>query len=219
MELNVFFILTFLTIAQCKLITLSCIQIRAFVDGHNSRRLLLAQGKVPGQPAASEMNSVVWDEELHVKASRWAIQNYNYHNPDRNTISGRFTTGENLYWYSTTNSKYELDPNNPLESWFSEHVNFTFGPLHAHDFDISNNYDIGHYTQMIWSDSVYIGCAISQTFKNGWNKFFVVCNYGPGGNYIKEKPYKTSIGSSGKLKCGAKDCNHPYGRKCKKINT
>ncbi|CAD0197473.1 unnamed protein product [Chrysodeixis includens] len=219
MELKVFFILTFLTIAQCKLLSLTCEQIRTFVDGHNSRRLLLAQGKVPGQPAAGEMKSMVWDKELHDKAAKWAIANHHNHNPDKNIPSGRFSTGENLYWYSTTNTKHVLNPDSALQSWFSEHVNYTFGPLKHSDFDHSKNYQIGHYTQMAWSDSVYVGCAISQTIKNGWKKFFVVCNYGPAGNYINEKPYKTSGGPSRKLKCGAKDCSHPYGSKCTKTKT
>ncbi|XP_026737612.1 venom allergen 5-like [Trichoplusia ni] len=214
MELKVIFLLTFLTIAQCQLIPLSCAQIRAFVDGHNSRRLLLAQGRVPGQPAASKMNIVLWDEELHVKAAKWALSNKNFHNPDKHIPSGRFTTGENLYWYYTTDSKYNLNPDMALESWFGEHANFTYGPLQESDFDNSKNYQIGHYTQMAWSDSIYIGCAISQTRKNRWNNFYVVCNYGPGGNYVNETPYETSADSNGKLYCGTKDCSQPYGPKC-----
>lgn len=43
----------------CLVLDLSCKQIRAFVDGHNSRRLSLAKGTVSNQPAASEMKYMV----------------------------------------------------------------------------------------------------------------------------------------------------------------
>lgn len=35
-----------------------------------------------------------------------------------------------------------------LESWFSEHVNFTHGPLQKSHFDKSKSHKIGHYTQV-----------------------------------------------------------------------
>ncbi|KAJ8733231.1 hypothetical protein PYW08_001529 [Mythimna loreyi] len=215
MELKILFVLTCITAVQCKLISLSCGQIRAFVDGHNTRRLLIARGKVPGQPAASEMKMMTWDEELAAKASQWAKKNLHQHNPDKSVGSNRFTAGENLYWYSTTNPKYVLQPDSAVNSWFSENVNYTYAPLQMSDFQ--KDYDIGHYTQMVWSDSIYLGCAMSQTLKNGWNKYFVVCNYGPGGNYLGQKPYKESYGRSNKLVCSNKSkCDRPYGTKCKK---
>lgn len=64
------------------------------------------------------------------------------------SASGRFKTGENLYWYYTTDSKYNLNPDMALESWFGENANFTYGPLQESDFDNSKNYQIGHYTQV-----------------------------------------------------------------------
>ncbi|KAJ8733234.1 hypothetical protein PYW08_001532 [Mythimna loreyi] len=200
-----------------KVISLSCEQVRAFVDGHNARRYRIARGEVAGQPAASDMNMMVWDEELSAKASRWVKKNLHKHNPDKSVRSKRFTVGENMYRYSTTNPKYVLQPDSALESWFNEHVNYTFGPIQMSDFQ--KDYQIGHYTQMVWSKSVYIGCAISQTFKNGWNKFFVVCNYGPAGNFLGQKPYSESSGRSNKLICDAElndKCDSPYGSKCDK---
>ncbi|XP_062019516.1 pathogenesis-related leaf protein 6-like [Rosa rugosa] len=43
-----------------------------------------------------------------------------------------------------------------------------------------------HYTQVVWRDSVRLGCARAKC-KNGW--VFVICNYDPPGNYIGERPY------------------------------
>lgn len=197
---------------------LSCEQIRAFVDGHNMRRLKVAKGEVANQPAASEMKFMLWDDELAEKAAQWAAQNGQGHNPDKTIPSGRFTTGENLYWYSAMNSNQELNVDNALESWFDEHKMFKYNQIESSDFDGSKSYQIGHYTQMVWSETVLVGCAVSKTKEGDWDNFLVVCNYGPAGNFMGEYPYKT--GSSSDLVCDCKkydescDCNKPYGKKC-----
>ncbi|KAI8424435.1 hypothetical protein MSG28_002927 [Choristoneura fumiferana] len=187
------FLLVIVGFAHSKLIDLSCRQIHTFVDGHNSRRLKVAKGEVYGQPAASKMKSVIWDEELAAKAAHWAAKNPNGHNPDR-------TVGENIYWYSTTASSYKLNADDALEAWFDEHKDFYFGAIKPEDFGGSKQ--IGHYTQMIWSDSTHVGCGIAQSHDGAWNKFTVVCNYGPPGNYIGQHPYRTDGYGSGKLVCG-----------------
>ncbi|XP_010500562.1 PREDICTED: pathogenesis-related leaf protein 6-like [Camelina sativa] len=43
-----------------------------------------------------------------------------------------------------------------------------------------------HYTQVVWRESVKIGCARVQC-TNGW--WFVSCNYDAPGNWIGEYPY------------------------------
>lgn len=57
---------------------------------------------------------------------------------------------------------------------------------------------VGHYTQMLWSETTEIGCAAgyytthtkygNRTKK--WHHLLLVCNYGPGGNYISLPVYK-----------------------------
>ncbi|KAE8008206.1 hypothetical protein FH972_004743 [Carpinus fangiana] len=44
----------------------------------------------------------------------------------------------------------------------------------------------GHYTQVVWRDTKYLGCARVKC-KNGW--MFVICSYDPPGNYEGESPY------------------------------
>ncbi|XP_010525646.1 PREDICTED: pathogenesis-related leaf protein 6-like [Tarenaya hassleriana] len=43
-----------------------------------------------------------------------------------------------------------------------------------------------HYTQVVWRDSVRLGCARVQCIDGYW---FVTCNYDPPGNYVGERPY------------------------------
>ncbi|XP_047984121.1 scoloptoxin SSD976-like [Leguminivora glycinivorella] len=198
-------------IAQCKLLSLSCQQIHQFVDGHNSRRLEVANGKTPGQPSAEKMKSMIWDEELATKAANWASTNPSGHNPDRTVGSGKYQTGENLYWYMTSDKSYKLNVDNALKSWFEEYKDYTYSPMKGSDF--TGKKQIGHYTQMVWSDSTHVGCAVAQNHDGHWNKFTVVCNYGPAGNWMGQVPYKSGHGT-GKLVCGAGDCSRQYGSKC-----
>ncbi|CAD5315104.1 unnamed protein product [Arabidopsis thaliana] len=43
-----------------------------------------------------------------------------------------------------------------------------------------------HYTQVVWRDSVKIGCARVQCTNTWW---FVSCNYNSPGNWVGEYPY------------------------------
>uniref|UniRef100_A0A7N0R8T4 SCP domain-containing protein n=1 Tax=Kalanchoe fedtschenkoi TaxID=63787 RepID=A0A7N0R8T4_KALFE len=44
----------------------------------------------------------------------------------------------------------------------------------------------GHYTQVVWANSVKLGCGRAQC-ADGW--WFVTCSYDPPGNYIGQWPY------------------------------
>ncbi|KPI91338.1 Venom allergen 5.02 [Papilio xuthus] len=216
MNFNIILLFAICGFTQAKLINLSCKQIRAFVDGHNARRLQLVKGQVPGQPPASDMKLMMWDNELEAKAAKWASRNNFAHNPDKTIGSRRFHTGENLYWYATTDLTHKLDVESSLKSWFDEHRNYSYGPLTMRDFNRSTKKQIGHYTQMAWANTIYVGCAISQYTKNNFKEFLVVCNYGPGGNYIGQKPYESRRrrGGTNALACGAKNCSQRYGDRC-----
>lgn len=58
------------------------------------------------------------------------------------------------------------------------------------DYDHHSNqcvHDVcGHYTQIVWRDSVHLGCARAKC-NNGW--VFVICSYSPPGNIIGQRPF------------------------------
>ncbi|KAJ2940052.1 hypothetical protein O0L34_g14086 [Tuta absoluta] len=205
-----FFVVFCFAFIEAKLWHINCNHVRQFVDGHNSRRLLVAQGRVPNQPPADAMFSVVWDEELATKAAKWAAQNKFDHNPNRNIPSNKFRTGENLYIYSTTKKDYKFKLDDALEAWFEEHKHYKYRAMSMRDF---MGEEVGHYTQMVWSRTVYIGCAVSEFREGPWNKFLVVCNYGPSGNVLTQKPYEAGKGKNS-LFCKPDTCSQPYGSKC-----
>ncbi|KAI3525509.1 hypothetical protein L1887_04352 [Cichorium endivia] len=50
----------------------------------------------------------------------------------------------------------------------------------------------GHYTQVVWSDSVRLGCARVHCDNSAW---FVTCNYDPPGNYVGSGPGLGIVGA------------------------
>jgi len=56
---------------------------------------------------------------------------------------------------------------------------------HGAALNSSNWYPSGHYTQMVWKTTRYIGCAKAECRGN----VIVVCNYDPPGNVLGQKPY------------------------------
>ena len=80
--------------------------------------------------------------------------------------------GENLYYISGTN-KYE--PPDATRLWYEE--------IKDYDFETGKSINgnmIGHFTQVVWTDTKEIGVGI--TCKNKY--CVVVANYFPAGNYI-----------------------------------
>ncbi|KAL3843831.1 hypothetical protein ACJIZ3_001234 [Penstemon smallii] len=57
-------------------------------------------------------------------------------------------------------------------------------------YDPSSNTCVGgecrHYTQVVWRNSVRLGCARGRCSNGSW---FISCNYDPPGNFIGQRPY------------------------------
>ncbi|XP_057685541.1 peptidase inhibitor 16-like [Corythoichthys intestinalis] len=140
------------------------------VELHNHYR-----GQV--SPTASAMLPLKWDPTLKVLAEGYAAKCIWNHNPDLED------TGENLYASTGT-----LDLRAAMEKWFLEHLNYDF-----QNNSCDEDKMCGHYTQMVWSDTHAVGCAVHQcsTMEGlDWEKIsFLVCNYYPAGNYDNERPY------------------------------
>ena len=104
----------------------------------------------------------------------------------------RLKQGENLYttmYYviDDNGEKYFFDQTNYLLdasiSWLDEKNDYTYAKIGNRKNNFSK---IGHYTQMIWSDTKEIGIAYSKS-KSG--NVYVVARYFPQGNWTGEYPY------------------------------
>jgi len=153
-------------------------QINAFVDAHNQAR----SGPL-NPPPSPALPPVSWDPILADSAYNYAIKCQGSmgllsHNANRSTdyqaLGGSGYVGENIYGTSGT-----ATPADAVTLWMDEASSYDYA---------TNSGNAGHYTQVVWRDSVRIGCAIvdcpALTYHNT-----VICDYAPGGNISGQKPY------------------------------
>ncbi|XP_010068342.2 basic form of pathogenesis-related protein 1 [Eucalyptus grandis] len=116
--------------------------------------------------------NVTWDNALATYAQSYANQRVG----DCSLVHSNGPYGENLAkGTSTFTGTYAVS------LWVAEKQNYNYNTNTC-----SSGCDCLHYTQMVWRDSVRVGCARVQC-NNGW--WYVVCNYDPPGNYEGELPY------------------------------
>lgn len=96
--------------------------------------------------------------------------------------------GENLYWQQGLS----VTPEDVVASWYEEVECYTYGTFMGTDACDSacvaaqNSSGCGHYTQVVWRDTVHVGCGMA-TCDSGAEIW--TCNYDPPGNYLGENPY------------------------------
>ncbi|XP_061181190.1 GLIPR1-like protein 1 [Saccostrea echinata] len=68
----------------------------------------------------------------------------------------------------------------------AEAVNWWYAEVSKYNYNANSCSGVcGHYTQVVWANSEYLGCA-----KQRCSNFYIyVCNYGPGGNISGRRPY------------------------------
>lgn len=83
--------------------------------------------------------------------------------------------GENLAWGSG-----DLSGTAAVNMWVAE----------KSKYDYNANSCVGgecrHYTQVVWTNSVRLGCAKVRCNSGGT---IISCNYDPPGNYVNQRPY------------------------------
>jgi pathogenesis-related protein 1 len=112
-----------------------------------------------------------WSDDLATRAQQWAttLIEHGMYAPRHD---GRF--GENLFEISRGSAK----PFQVVSAWASEAANYN----HRTN---SCNARCGHYTQVVWRSTRWVGCGVAGNAKREvW-----VCNYAPYGNTIGERPY------------------------------
>lgn len=87
--------------------------------------------------------------------------------------------GENLAWGSP-----DLTATAAVDMWIDEIQNYDYNSNSCF------NGECLHYTQVVWRDSVRLGCARVRC--NDGRSTIVSCNYDPPGNFIGERPFENS---------------------------
>merc|ERR1712055_307662 len=163
----------------------------AVLAKHNELRRKVAKGEEAGQPGASNMRELVWDEELEAIAQRWADQCTLGHYKDpkepfknsRALLDGT-PAGQNLAWSQASaqlNEDQLMEQNvGAVQGWYDEVSKFNSAGIDAFSFSRAT----GHYTQLVWAETDRLGCGTVhyKDDSNGVLTNFVVCNYAVAGN-------------------------------------
>ncbi|GMY38833.1 pathogenesis-related protein 1-like [Fagus crenata] len=130
-----------------------------YLTAHNAAR---AEVGVP---------ALTWDDTVASYAQNYANQRIG----DCNLVHSGGPYGENL-----AGSSGDLTGTDAVNLWVGEKPNY----------DYNSNSCVGgeclHYTQVVWRNSVRLGCAKVRCNSGGT---FIGCNYDPPGNYVGQKPY------------------------------
>ncbi|CAG9765267.1 unnamed protein product [Ceutorhynchus assimilis] len=159
---------------------------KQIVELHNSYRSLITNNVVVDQPCGINLKQMKWDKTLAESAQKIADTTIYKHVRVADT---RWAVGQNLF----LNMASGYIPGTPswgqaLKSWWDEHEEYTYGKC-------CKNTASGHYTQMVWWNSEYVGCGYTYfctADKSFPYRKFYICNYGPAGNLVGAKPYKTN---------------------------
>ncbi|XP_044731398.1 venom allergen 3-like [Chrysoperla carnea] len=165
-------------------IPLSGNQKNQLLNKHNELRNRVAKGNQNGQPSASNMYELVWDDELaniaQCYANKCVFEHFRCELP-----KSRGGFGQNIYGSFSSNYPNKLNYDAAVQSWYNEVSVFPSNNVDKYKF----NGSYGHYSQVVWAESKRIGCG-AVLFKEGdWWKHQIYCNYGPPGNYIGSSVY------------------------------
>lgn len=136
-----------------------------FVKSHNDKRCLHGSQKLD------------WDANL-------ASQSQVYANKCEWKHSGMDGVGENLSMFAST-SESNLLSDNPatraMQGWYDKE-------LPMYDFSSPGfSMATGHFTQVVWASTTKVGCGVALcpagTIASNMQSVYVVCQYGPPGNY------------------------------------
>ncbi|MFP2927821.1 CAP domain-containing protein [Pyxidicoccus sp. 3LG] len=147
---------------------------REMLETHNAVRA----GVTPA--ASPALEPLTWDAAAEAKAKAYAAKCQFVHNAERGNY------GENL---AAATPDY-LDTPDVVKDWAKEASNYDYASNSCAEGKVC-----GHYTQVVWRATKRVGCATQVCTQNSpfgarfptWQLW--VCNYGPPGNYVGQRPY------------------------------
>lgn len=177
----------------------------AWLSAHNDLRSQLSEGGISDDGTqgaypvpATALPDLQWDAQLAAVAQQYADKCSWGHNRARKseyqTAGGTLASvGENIAYQaysSTQNTAADVLPE-LFDLWAAENIKW-----HYQTYQSATINGAGHFTQLIWANTTYVGCAISvcSSMANtnvpaGYTTFYAVCDYATAGNYIGQYPY------------------------------
>lgn len=148
--------------------------------GEGMLRQAMLEGHRKGR-AAVGLPPLVWDEGLAASALAYArelARTGRFEHAEQ--PQGPTRQGENL-WMGTRGA-YRYDE--MMGHWLAERRNFVNLPV-PQSSRTDQFGDVGHYTQIVWSRSTAVGCAMASNSRDD----FLVCRYSPTGNVFGERAF------------------------------
>jgi len=141
-------------------------EMQAALDKHNEYRCM------HGVP------SLTWDADLAASAQAWADNGVWGHSPPPRVINGE-NIGENLAWGAPRRSALQA-----TVAWYDEILHTDPHGLATSTSGVDGE-TVGHYTQIVWKSTSKIGCGKARLAFGGTEVEgdFIVCQYGPAGNW------------------------------------
>ena len=131
----------------------------------------------------------VWDFELEAIAQRWADQCQSGHDTNRMILDETYV-GQNVAWSWSSGPKSVLDSIlDATQSWYDEVHDPGYWSKPDSPFVSAGG--AGHYTQVVWADTEYLGCGMVYKGDEGEGyEVTTVCNYAVGGNFAEKIMYR-----------------------------
>merc|ERR1712061_229654 len=184
------------------------------VDKHNELRRKVAKGeeakhaktsKGP-QPPASNMNELVWNDEVAKMAQTWAdVCSSTPHDKNRKMALEGYPSGlycgQNVYnsWSSQGPAKTK-NLARAVQSWYDEVRDFNEAVVENFRMDDGGHTGhIGHYSQVVWADVSVVGCGYEYRIDEKFNNMYretIICTYCKGGNELNKPMYKIGEAAS-----------------------
>ncbi|PIO63981.1 SCP-like protein [Teladorsagia circumcincta] len=180
-----------------------------FLNKHNHYRSLVAKGlakdKFGGNaPKAARMRKMVYDCDVEASALRHAEKCRWGHS---NKLE-RLGLGENVWATAVPEMNRSVAAEMSCESFFTELERYGVGQenILTNELFYRQKEQIGHYTQMVWQNSYKLGCVVEYCDTPPAPMTFVVCQYGPGGNFIDQLIYEKGEPCQTDDDCKCTDC-------------
>ncbi|KAJ9461403.1 Protein PRY1 [Diplonema papillatum] len=99
-----------------------------------------------------------------------------HNNPPRDPDSGN-RLGENLAMVMNGQQLQDWDASQGVANWYCKEEG-------CYDYGTSTGSGtIGHFTQIVWTNTTEVGCALCHVPSGAYFKKYLICSYSPPGNY------------------------------------
>ena len=181
---------------------------KTIIDEHNQYRNQIALSTNKNTPKlkfAQNMIQMYYSDAIHAKAQAWADKKKFMHSSSAYRKQPKYPCGENIFTMSMSGGKPKKNWRRCIKAWWDEIKNMSGKSVDAFS---SGGPVTGHFTQVIWANSYFVGCGYA-SYSNmvGTVTHLHVCQYGPIGNIMGFPIYKASTDKG--CRCPAElSCNN-----------